>query len=78
MEQTINSMGLRTMDSRRTFLKKSTLAGIGLSIAPSFTHGQWDPSEKLKIGMIGVGLRGTNHLNNLLLRKDIEIVAIGQ
>ena len=69
-------MGLRTMDSRRTFLKKSTLAGIGLSISPSFTYGQWDPSEKLKIGMIGVGLRGTNHLNNLLLRKDIEIIAI--
>ncbi|WP_108425359.1 Gfo/Idh/MocA family protein [Flagellimonas amoyensis] len=64
------------MDSRRTFIKKSTLAGIGLSIAPSFTYGHWSSNEKLRIGMIGVGLRGTNHLSNLLLRKDVEITAI--
>lgn len=64
------------MDSRRTFIKKSALAGIGLSLAPGFTYGNWKTSDKLKIGMIGVGLRGTSHLKNLLLRKDIEITAI--
>lgn len=64
------------MDSRRNFIKKSTLAGIGLSLAPGFVHGHWNADEKLKIGMIGVGLRGTNHLKNLLLRKDVEITAL--
>ncbi|MBD0778620.1 Gfo/Idh/MocA family oxidoreductase [Maribacter sp. ANRC-HE7] len=64
------------MDSRRTFIKKSALAGIGLSLAPGFTYGNWKTSDKLKIGMIGVGLRGTSHLKNLLLRKDIEVTAI--
>jgi predicted dehydrogenase len=32
--------------------------------------------KKLKIGLIGVGVRGTNHLNNLLSRVDCNIIAI--
>src|SRR5690606_5044139 len=64
------------MDTRRTFIKKSALAGLGLAMVPSFTQAHWGQGEKLKVGMIGVGLRGTNHLGNLLLRKDIEITAI--
>lgn len=64
------------MDSRRTFIKKTTLAGVGISLAPGLTYGNWKTNDKLKIGMIGVGLRGTSHLKNLLLRKDVEITAI--
>ena len=47
-------------------------------LAPSFTYGIFNQNEndKLNIGLIGAGLRGTNHLNNLLLRKDVNIVAI--
>jgi predicted dehydrogenase len=30
----------------------------------------------IKVGLIGVGLRGTNHLNNLLSRSDVEISAV--
>ncbi len=33
-------------------------------------------NSKINVGLIGVGLRGTNHLNNLLLRDDVNIVAI--
>jgi len=32
--------------------------------------------EILKVGLIGVGLRGTNHLNNVLLREDVLVTAI--
>ncbi|MCL7762649.1 Gfo/Idh/MocA family oxidoreductase [Polaribacter sp. Z014] len=66
------------MDSRRNFIKKAGIIGAGMSLMPSFTFGmnESNSKEKLKIGLIGVGLRGTNHLNNLLLRKDIEINAI--
>ena len=32
--------------------------------------------EKLKIGVIGTGLRGQNHLQNLLLRDDVVVSAI--
>ncbi len=64
------------MDSRRDFIKKAAIVGTGISLMPHVTFGMNDHLEKLKIGMIGVGLRGTNHLQNLLLRNDINITAI--
>lgn len=64
------------MDSRRNFLKKTAIIGAGISLLPNFTFGLNTSSEKLKIGLIGVGLRGTNHLQNLLLRDDVIISAI--
>lgn len=63
--------------SRRDFLKKTALASTALGLAPSLLFGQpTAATDKLRVGLIGVGLRGTNHLNNLLLRKDIEVAAI--
>ncbi len=65
------------MSSRRDFVKKTTLVGAGIAIAPSITYGATSISkEKLNVALIGVGLRGTNHLTNLLQRKDILITAI--
>ena len=62
--------------SRRDFTKKSTIAGAGLAIAPNLAFGNGFSDSKLKIGFIGVGLRGTNHLENALRRKDVEVTAI--
>ena len=66
------------MSSRRNFVKKTTLAGAGLSMLPNLTFSTTfkASSEKLKVGFIGVGLRGTNHLNNALLRDDVLVTAI--
>ncbi len=64
------------MESRRSFIYKSTLAVIFVAL---FLHFIWYGNavrDKLRVGLIGVGLRGTNHLNNLLLRKDAVITAI--
>ncbi|MDH5412525.1 MAG: Gfo/Idh/MocA family oxidoreductase [Flavobacteriaceae bacterium] len=66
------------MDSRRNFIKKSTVASAGVFVAPSITFGlgKSNRNSKLNIALIGVGLRGTNHLNNVLLRKDVLVTAI--
>ncbi|MDZ7614128.1 MAG: Gfo/Idh/MocA family oxidoreductase [Flavobacteriaceae bacterium] len=64
------------MGSRRNFLKNTTAAGIGLSFWPELLFSRNEKSAQLKVAMIGVGLRGTNHLENLLLRKDVLITAI--
>lgn len=61
---------------RRDFIKTTAIAGVGLAMAPSFAFGKQTPESKLRLGFIGVGLRGTNHLTNALLRKDVEITAI--
>ncbi|MDY7395004.1 twin-arginine translocation signal domain-containing protein, partial [Aureibaculum sp. 2210JD6-5] len=64
------------MNSRRNFIKKSAIAGAGISLIPNLTFGISNMKDKLKVGMIGVGLRGTNHLTNLLNREDVIISAI--
>lgn len=64
------------MTSRRNFLRNTTLASAGLFTIPGFATKNFSENDKLNVGMIGVGLRGTNHLNNLLLRKDVNITAI--
>lgn len=65
------------MTSRRSFMKKTAIAGGGLALAPHISWAQDSTnSDKLRLGLIGVGLRGTNHLNNALLRDDVLITAI--
>ena len=65
------------MTSRRNFVKNASLVGAGITLAPQFTFASnTKNSQKLKVGLIGVGLRGTNHLNNVLLRDDVLVTAI--
>lgn len=66
------------MNKRRNFIKNTALITTGVAIAPSLTFGIGKNTtiSKLNVGLIGVGLRGTNHLKNLLLRDDIVITAI--
>lgn len=65
-------------NSRRSFLKKSAIAGLGLSILPAFSSasGYQNKDAKVRLGFIGVGLRGQNHLQLALNRSDVEVVAI--
>lgn len=65
--------------SRRDFLKTSALAGIGLSLT-SHAFGKTEyvgiKDQKVRLGFIGVGLRGQDHLELALRRPDVEVVAI--
>lgn len=66
------------MNSRRNFIKKSAIAGAGITMVPNLSFGisHGLNNDKLKVGLIGVGLRGTNHLNNVLRRDDVLVTAI--
>lgn len=64
------------MNSRRDFIKKTSVTVAGLSILPSISFGKNSSKSILNVGLIGVGLRGENHLKNLLLREDVAITAI--
>ncbi|TDS19094.1 oxidoreductase family protein [Maribacter caenipelagi] len=64
------------MASRRNFIRNTSLAGMGLFAVPGFANNSFSAADKLNVGLIGVGLRGTNHLQNLLLRKDVNVTAI--
>lgn len=64
--------------SRRKFISDTSKAGLALSFAPSFLKGRSSlfNNKQVRIGFIGVGLRGRNHLNNLLRNEDVECTAI--
>jgi len=65
------------MTSRRNFVKNAAFVSAGITLAPQFTFASTTKkSQKLKVGLIGVGLRGTNHLTNVLLRDDVLVTAI--
>ncbi|WP_423149361.1 Gfo/Idh/MocA family protein [Rubrolithibacter danxiaensis] len=61
--------------NRRDFIGKAIIAGAGLALTPHLSFADF-ASKKARIAFIGVGLRGTNHLSNMLHRKDVEIPAI--
>lgn len=75
--------------NRRDFLKKSTAAGIGISLGgfklfnSEKRHGYTplnlpaSPMEKVRIGFVGVGLQGTSHIINLLNIDNVVIKAVG-
>lgn len=64
-----------TRTTRRDFLK-TTIAGASLSILPSAVLEAEEAQTKVRLGFIGVGLRGQNHLDLALRRNDVDVVAI--
>ena len=61
--------------NRRTFVKNTGLVTAGYAVLPGARlYAAADPIVKL--GFIGVGLRGQNHLDNALRRKDVNVMAI--
>lgn len=62
--------------TRRDFLKDSAVAGIGLTVLPSSAVFAKDKDAKVRLGLIGVGFRGQNHLELALMRSDVEVVAL--
>ena len=62
--------------NRRNFIKTTTAAGLGLSILPSGIVFSKDKDPKIRLGFIGVGLRGQDHLGLALKRSDTDVIAI--
>jgi len=64
------------MMNRREFVRSSSLAAAAFTILPGSDLFAGTETKKLKIAIIGVGLRGQNHLDSILKRDDVELVAI--
>ncbi|WP_447640078.1 MULTISPECIES: Gfo/Idh/MocA family protein [Chitinophagaceae] len=66
-------------NSRRSFIRNTALttAGAALATKSNILFAQGKPADKqVRVGMIGVGLRGQSHLSLLLNRADTNVVAI--
>ncbi len=60
---------------RRSFIRNTALAGAGFAILPARAFSRSE-NKKVKVGIIGTGLRGQNHLELLLKRTDTEVIAV--
>lgn len=61
---------------RRHFVKNISLATAGWGLLPTASLGSGYKDSKLRLAIIGTGLRGQNHLWNALQRSDVDVVAI--
>ena len=61
---------------RRKFLSNSLIYSSSTALFPTFLKGLPTEQTKVRLGFIGVGLRGQNHLEMAMYRTDVEIVAI--
>ncbi len=61
--------------NRKDFVKNTSFAAAAMAISPIRNVFAGNMDSKVKIGIIGVGLRGQNHLDLLLKRADVEIIA---
>jgi hypothetical protein len=59
---------------RRNFIKNTAFSGAGFAILPSGSL--FGDNKRVKVGLIGTGLRGQDHLELLLKRNDTDVVAI--
>lgn len=64
------------MGNRRKFLQQTAMAGAALVLSDRIKGFAPAAKNKIRIGMIGVGLRSHEHMGNFLQRDDVEIVAI--
>jgi len=61
--------------NRRTFIKQSSTAALGLTILP-WSMRAVAPSDTLCVAHIGVGRMGNNHINWFANLPDVKIVAL--
>ena len=62
--------------NRKNFIKNTTLTAASLAVFPTGNLFASYVDTKVKVAMVGVGLRGQNHLELLLKRDDVEVSAI--
>ena len=65
--------------SRRSFLKSAALAGVAFgfpTIVPSTVFGQNAPSNRIGMGLIGLGLMMGGHQGHMCGREDVQVLAV--
>jgi Oxidoreductase family, NAD-binding Rossmann fold len=63
--------------NRRNFIKNTSIATLGALVMPTalFSFPK-NKIEKVRLGIIGAGFRGQSHLEEMLKRNDVEIIAL--
>lgn len=74
-------MDTNNQSSRRDFIQKTGLVAAGLSLAPGYLNALnfnsvLKSNEKIRVGFIGLGNRGSQLLNLFMKQTDCEVAAL--
>jgi predicted dehydrogenase len=61
--------------NRKEFIKTTSMAATALTL-PTTPIWAKNTADKVRVAILGVGLRGQGHLDLLLRRNDVEVVAV--
>ncbi len=79
MQEIKNRDLLNRSQSRRGFLRNSSLTATSFLVFPRYVLGGASftpPSEKLNVAIIGTGGRGIDNMKELIRQKDVQIIAL--
>ena len=62
--------------NRRDFMKTGAVATIGMGVLSKSAFANSEAAKTVKVGVIGVGGRGTGHVTNLLTIEGVEVAAV--
>ena len=62
--------------NRKEFVRTSSMAAAAVAFAPQFRFFNSASEQKVKLAIIGVGARGQSHLDLVLRRDDVDLIAI--
>ncbi len=62
--------------NRKNFIRNTSFIAASMAVMPASRLFASNADTKVKIAIIGVGLRGQDHLDLLLRRDDVDVVAI--
>jgi hypothetical protein len=62
--------------TRRNFIMTGAAAALGMSVVPQAALAAESNSKPVRVGVVGTGNRGTNHVRILLTIEGVEVVAL--
>src|SRR5258706_141112 len=74
-----SSQTVKTLLSRRQFVKSSALAAGSISLASVIPAAAFGANDRIRVGVIGCGGQGTGHVHSLVKRSgddNISVVAV--
>jgi len=62
--------------TRRRFLQSAAASAVAAPLALRAAHAATPPSERLTVGVIGIGLMGSGHLSRCLGDAGVQVIGV--
>ncbi len=65
------------METRRSFVKKTALAGTGIIVAPTIIPAKaFGANDRINAAVLGLNGRGTAHVQGLMVQDNVQVTTL--